>query len=240
MTLEFPENEATFPDPRLIQNPDGCIGCGGELTTEWLTLAYSLGIFPWFAYHYHATPIWYCPMQRFVLYPDEVHISHSMRALLNKQRYRVTIDTDFSGVINGCRTIDHRDQQGGAWLSEDIVAAYTELHRLGIAHSVEVWDGERLVGGLYGVQIEKCFMGESMFALERDTSKLALIYLAQHAAEHNISLIDCQVHSPHLESMGARTIDYEEFLSALGCHFPPGYTPIITRDVYEMWWHQNL
>ena len=216
------DNELWFPDPHLGE-PDGLIAAGGDLSVDRLLLAYSNGIFPWYSPQYHDEPMWYCPLQRFVIFPAEIHVSHSMRTLMNHNAYEVTIDTDFSGVIGQCSQL--RIHEDGAWLCDDMINAYTELHHQGLAHSVEVWtaaspDGQpqkekarRLVGGLYGVAIGSCFFGESMFSLVPSASKLALIYLARFMEQHGGRLIDCQLETPHLRSMGGRFISYEEYMA---------------------------
>ncbi len=144
------DEEIAFPDPRLGE-PDGLFAIGGDLSIDRLLLAYSYGIFPWFSFRDSNEPYWYCPMERFVIFPEEIHISHSMRTLMNKQRYRLSINEDFAGVIRNCSEL--RVNKAGAWLGEDMIEAYTRLYEQGFAASVEVWDGEKLVGGLYGVCI---------------------------------------------------------------------------------------
>ena len=201
-----------FPKPVNVE-PDGLLCVGGDLSVDRLLLAYSNGIFPWFSFRDNDEPLWYCPQERFVIFPGEIHISHSMRTLMNKGMYDVTIGEDFDGVIAQCSQL--RYQHEGAWLGEDMVKAYTELHRQGFAQSVEVWDGDRLVGGLYGVTIGRCFFGESMFSLVPSASKLALITLARFMQEHGGLMIDCQFETPHLLSMGGRYIDYGRYMEIL-------------------------
>ena len=214
MVYELTE-DIVFPDPRQGE-PDGLIAVGGDLSEERLLLAYSYGIFPWFSFRDWPYPAWYCPMQRFVIFPDEVHISHSMRTLMNKTTYRVTFNQDFDGVIKGCSEVDGRYDMAGAWLGENMMAAYRHLNRQGYAASVEVWNHEEeLVGGLYGVVVGECFIGESMFSREPNTSKLALINLAQLMQRIGGKMIDCQLETPHLKSMGGRFIPYTEYLKLL-------------------------
>ena len=214
------DDELWFPDPHQGED-DGLIAVGGDLSVDRLLLAYSNGFFPWYSFQYRDEPLWYCPLQRFVIFPDEIHVSHSMQQLINKRQYTVTVNQDFEGVIHGCATAQNRDTEDGAWLGPDIIRAYTELHRQGFAASVEVWqpsDGTsegRLVGGLYGVTLGACFFGESMFSLVPSASKLALIYLARLFQQHGGRLIDCQFETPHLRSMGARHISYEEYMEIL-------------------------
>jgi leucyl/phenylalanyl-tRNA--protein transferase len=207
-----------FPDPHFGEE-DGLVAVGGDLSVDRLLLAYSYGFFPWFSFRNSEEPYWYCPLQRFVIFPKEIHISHSMRQLISQNRYMVSINKDFDGVIRGCATAQNRDTEEGAWLGPDIIKAYTELHRQGLAASVEVWeqqaDGHRLVGGLYGVNMGKAFMGESMFSLVPNASKLALIHLARLFESLGGLMIDCQLETPHLRSMGGRYIPYEEYLAIL-------------------------
>lgn len=206
------DDEIAFPDPRLGE-PDGLFAIGGDLSIDRLLLAYSYGIFPWYSFRDSDEPYWYCPMQRFVIFPEEIHISHSMRSLINRQRYRLSINEDFEGVITNCGKL--REDQEGAWLGEEIVKAYTALYEQGFAASVEVWDDEKLVGGLYGVCIGNSFFGESMFSLVPNASKLALIHLAQVLSKNGGRLIDCQFETPHLKSMGGRFIPYDDYLSII-------------------------
>ena len=186
-----------FPDPRRGE-PDGLFAVGGDLSIDRLLLAYSNGIFPWYSFRDEEI-MWWCPMQRFVIFPDEIHVSHSMRTLINKNKYRLSINEDFEGVIENCSSM--RINEEGAWLGEDMKRAYTELFHQGFAASVEVWDGERLVGGLYGVNIGRAFFGESMFSLVPSASKLALIYLARLFSKNGGLIIDCQLETPHLKSL---------------------------------------
>ena len=200
-----------FPDPHLGEE-DGLVAVGGDLSVDRLLLAYSNGFFPWFSYRDQKEPLWFCPLQRFVIFPDEIHVSHSMRQLIHKDLYRITVNKDFAGVLQGCATAQNRSTEEGAWLGPDIFKAYTELHRQGFAASIEVWEKDRLVGGLYGVTLGSLFFGESMFSLVPSASKLALIFLARQFAKLGGTLIDCQLETPHLRSMGARFIPYEEYI----------------------------
>lgn len=197
-----------FPNP-YYGDEDGLIALGGDLSIDRLLLAYSNGIFPW--YSFRDSPIlWYCPLKRFVIYPNEIHISHSMRTLINKEIYHVTINKDFENVIRNCSNL--RIQQEGAWLGDEMIQAYIRLHNEGFAASVEVWEGDKLVGGLYGVTLGKCFFGESMFSLVPSASKLALIHLAETLQRNGGNMIDCQFETPHLKSMGGKYISYEEYM----------------------------
>lgn len=197
-----------FPNPELADE-DGLLAAGGDLSTERLVLAYQNGIFPWYS---EGEPIlWYSPHRRFVLFPSEVHISHSMRQLIRSGKYKITIDADFRQVIRHASTIK-RPGQSGTWITDEMIHAYISLHERGIAHSVEVWHNDTLAGGLYGVAIGDVFCGESMFSLMPDASKAALIHLCQN---YDYKLIDCQMHTRHLERMGGRYIDREEYNAIL-------------------------
>ena len=208
------DNDLWFPDPRLADE-DGCLAVGGDLSTDRLLLAYQHGIFPWFSFRDNDEPVWYCPHERFVIFPDEIHISHSMRTLFNKKKYTFSLNQDFEGVIHNCSKLRYDEE--GAWLGEDIIKAYTELHRQGFAVSVEVWEmnEKRLVGGLYGVNIGSAFFGESMFSLVPSGSKMALIFLAKTMQELGGTIIDCQLKTAHLESLGGRYISYDEYMKLI-------------------------
>ena len=208
MAVYLLDKNLWFPDPHLGEE-DGLVAIGGDLSVDRLILAYSNGFFPWYSFK-DQHPLWYCPLQRFVIFPHEIHVSHSMRTLMNKGIYRLSFNEDFEGVIRQCGQL--RIDEDQAWLGPDITEAYTELYRQEFAASVEVWNGERLVGGLYGVNIGSAFFGESMFSLEPSASKLALIHLAQTFQEIGGKLIDCQFETAHLKSMGGRYISYEEYM----------------------------
>ena len=209
------DEELWFPDPHLGEK-DGLVAVGGSLSVERLLLAYSNGFFPWYSYKHQKEPLWYCPLDRFVIFPNEIHISHSMRQLIRQQKYKVTVNQDFEGVIRGCASAQGRNEEGGAWLGPDIIDAYTLLHELGFAASVEVWEEKRLVGGLYGVTFSNVFFGESMFSLAPNASKLALIYLANYMRQNGGVFIDAQFETPHLRSMGGRHITYEQYMKLMG------------------------
>lgn len=213
------DDRLVFPDPHYGE-PDGLLAVGGDLSVDRLLLAYSNGIFPWYSFRDCEEIHWYCPMRRFVIFPNEIHISHSMRTLINRGQYLVSINNDFEGVIRQCSQL--RINEKGAWLGEDMIRAYTELHHQNLAASVEVWEedaasatGHRLVGGLYGVNLGGAFFGESMFSLVPNASKLALISLAQFLKKNGGVLIDCQLETPHLRSMGGRFISYEDYMEIL-------------------------
>ena len=203
-----------FPDPHLGEE-DGLVAVGGDLSIDRLLLAYSNGFFPWFSFRDQEEPLWFCPLQRFVIFPSEIHVSHSMKQLLKKNPYRITINKDFEGVMRGCATAQNRNELEGAWLGPNIIKAYTELYRQGFAASVDVWEGSQLVGGLYGVTLGRAFFGESMFSLVPNASKLALIFLARMLEAHGGLLIDCQFETPHLRTMGGRFIPYEEYMKII-------------------------
>lgn len=216
------DDKLWFPDPHNGE-PDGCIAVGGDLSVDRLLLAYSNGIFPWYAFRYD-DPVWFCPMQRFVIFPDEIHISRSMRTLMNKGKYRLSINEAFGSVINTCGEL--RLHEDYAWLGPEMTEAYKELYRQGFAASVEVWeilekpllDGlvkEKFVGGLYGVTIGNTFFGESMCSLVPNASKLALIHLAKTMQQNGGKLIDCQFETAHLKSMGGRFIPYDEYMKII-------------------------
>ena len=211
------DEELWFPHPSQADD-DGLIAIGGDLSVDRLLLAYLYGIFPWYAFRQKQIK-WYCPKLRFVIFPNEIHISHSMRALINKNIYRVSFNEDFDGVISNCSKLRIDDEY--AWLGPEMVDAYKELHRRNYAISVEVWQDERLVGGLYGVNIGQAFFGESMFSLVPSASKMALIRLAQAMQQAGGTIIDCQFETPHLRSMGGRYISYEEFLKLIPSHIDP-------------------
>ncbi len=197
-----------FPDPALAE-PDGLLAIEGDLSAERLVLAYQNGIFPWYS---EDEPIlWFSPHERFVLYPNELRISKSMKQVIRSDKFRVTFDRNFAAVITACADAK-REGQDGTWITADMQQAYINLHELGVAHSVEVWLNDELVGGLYGVEVNRVFCGESMFSKVSNASKLALIALCQ---TNRYDLIDCQVHTEHLASLGAKMISREEYLAVL-------------------------
>jgi len=197
-----------FPEPALAEE-DGLLAVGGDLSTKRLLLAYQNGIFPWYS---DDSPIlWYSPHERFVLFPDELKVSKSMRQVLRSGKFNVTTNKAFSDVIEACSIVE-RIGQDGTWITDDMKTAYNQLHAEGYAHSVEVWEQDVLVGGFYGVQVGNVFCGESMFSRVSNASKTALIWLCNSGL---YKLIDCQVHTEHLESMGARMIPREEYMRLL-------------------------
>ena len=208
MIFQLSESELWFPEPELAEE-DGLLAIGGDLSAERLVLAYQTGIFPWFS---DESPIlWYAPHERFVLFPEKLKLSKTMRKLLKTNKFKLTFDTAFPDVIRACATISREDQLG-TWITNDMEKAYIQLFELGYAHSVEVWENDQLVGGLYGVEMNSIFCGESMFSKVSNASKVALISLCQNK---NYKLIDCQVHSDHLESLGAELISTNQFINYL-------------------------
>lgn len=200
-----------FP-PIHLANEDGLLAVGGDLSVERLQLAYKSGIFPW--YNQGEPIIWYSPKWRMVLFPNEVKISKSMRQVLRKNEFRITFNQNFEDVISNCKTIE-RNGQGGTWITNEMQQAYIELNKMGIAKSVEVWENEELVGGLYGIDLGHIFCGESMFSKVSNASKVAFIYLTKKLEKEKYKLIDCQVYNEHLESLGAVEISQKEFLEYL-------------------------
>ncbi len=199
-----------FP-PAEVAEPEGLLAVGGDLSAPRLLEAYRKGIFPW----YDEPPIlWWSPDPRLVLFPDELHVSRSLRATIRKGVYEVRFDTSFRDVIRSCAQIK-RKHEDGTWINDDIVQAYANLHELGFAHSAECWQGNELVGGLYGINLGRCFFGESMFARKSDASKVALVGLVGELKRRGVELIDCQVTTEHLLSLGAREIPRAEFLQRL-------------------------
>lgn len=200
--------EIFFPDvDRALHEPDGLLAIGGDLSPERLLYAYRHGIFPW--YGPDQPILWWSPDPRLVLYPDDLHISRSLRKTLRKRRFSISMDTDFEAVIGACA--EPRPGQAGTWITRDMRDAYIELHRLGHAHSVECRLQDQLVGGLYGVALGRVFFGESMFTRVADASKTAFVALSRQLQRHDFAMIDCQVYTEHLESLGARSISRRDF-----------------------------
>lgn len=197
--------------PQIQNHTDDIIALGGDLSVERLLLAYRSGIFPWF--NEDEPILWWSPDPRCILYPEDLKVAKSMRPYLNQEKYKVTYDTAFEEVIQCCAL--PRKGQDGTWITEDIIAAYNALHRLGIAHSVEVWNEGELAGGLYGVSLGKCFFGESMFCKASNASKLALIKLMRELSRRDFQFIDCQIFNEHLGSLGAIEIPRQRFLQEL-------------------------
>lgn len=200
------EEKITFPNPTLARD-DGLLAVGGDLCVERLLLAYTHGIFPW--YNPGDEIMWWCPKERFVIFPNEIHISHSMRKHMKKHEFRVVLNRDFANTMHRCRV--KREFNEGTWISDEMEEAYHRLNEEGFAVSVEVFEDGALAGGLYGVSIGKCFFGESMFSEKENGSKTALIAFAQLLEKNDFLFIDCQFHTEHLESMGGRYISWEEY-----------------------------
>jgi leucyl/phenylalanyl-tRNA--protein transferase len=202
-----------FP-PVNRASPEGLLAVGGDLSSERLLEAYRRGIFPW--YNAGQPILWWSPDPRAVLFPERLHISHSLRKTLRRGLFRVTFDRAFREVMLACAAPRAQDPGGGTWITDEMVEAYCRLHRLGYAHSVEIRIGEELVGGLYGVALGGAFFGESMFSRETDASKVALVTLARTLQARGFRLIDCQLPTAHLESLGAEALPRRAFLSELG------------------------
>ena len=210
--LLAPDDPSPFPDVRrALRHPNGLLAAGGDLRPERLIGAYRRGIFPWFS---DGDPIlWWSPDPRTVLFPDQLRVSRSLHKRLRRRQFGVTMDRNFAAVIGACAA--PRDGAGGTWILPEMVAAYTTLHRLGIAHSVEVWEGRQLVGGLYGVASGRAFFGESMFSRATDASKVALVHLCRQLLDRGFGLIDCQMRTAHLMSLGAIEMPRARFVAWL-------------------------
>lgn len=213
--MPIEEEAAPFPPVELaMRDPDGLLAFGGDLSITRLLLAYRSGIFPWYS---EGQPImWWSPDPRAVLLPDELKISRSLRKTIKKKLYTVTLDTAFDEVMDACA--EPRKEDAGTWITPEMKDAYCKLHKQGYAHSVEAWLNGELVGGLYGVAIGRVFFGESMFARRTDASKVAFVHLVQQLRCWGYALIDCQVHSGHLASLGAINIPRQDFIGLLEQH----------------------
>ncbi|CRI65821.1 Leucyl/phenylalanyl-tRNA--protein transferase (L/F-transferase) (Leucyltransferase) (Phenyalanyltransferase) [Thiocapsa sp. KS1] len=225
-----PRDRSAFPDVRhALREPNGLLAFGGDLSPERLENAYRRGIFPWFS---EGDPIlWWSPDPRTVLFPDRMRLSRSLRKRLRRQTFKVTMDRNFGGVIRGCAA--PRDALGGTWILPEMVMAYEALHRRGVAHSVEVWQDDALVGGLYGVAVGCAFFGESMFSRASDASKVALVHLCERLTRWGFGLIDCQMRTEHLVSLGAVEIPRGDLVRRLEilCRQPgPGVGTARTWD----------
>ncbi len=205
----------------------GLLALGGDLSPQRLLLAYSLGIFPWFN---PGEPIlWWSPDPRCVLFPAELHVSRSLQRFMRKTPFRISFNEHFAAVIYWCRRLRAGLDGQGTWITKEMKEAYLQLHRLGFAHSVECWDGDELVGGIYGVCIGRCFFGESMFSRRSNASKVALVALVRHLREQEFVLLDCQQTTAHLVSMGAREIPREQFQQQLKKALVPPYGDLVSR-----------
>ncbi len=218
-----------FPSTKnALQDPNGLLAVGGNLQTDTLIAAYSKGIFPWYS---EGQPIlWWSPSPRMILQPEDFLWHRSLRKLARKQQYRITVDTSFTQVMRECANAP-RAGQSGTWINEAMLSAYTTLHHAGHAHSVEAWEGDRLVGGLYGVSLGKVFFGESMFSHRSGASKLAFGSLCAQLTAWGYALIDCQVYTEHLASLGAYEIPRDEFEQRLAA----GRTTVHTKDWRYAW-----
>lgn len=223
---------SSFPAlEHALKQPNGLLASGGDLSPERLLDAYRHGIFPWFS---AGDPIlWWSPDPRMVLFPDELKVSHSLRKTLHKARYEVRSDTCFEQVMRACAA--PRAGQSGTWILEEMIQAYCTLHRMGYAHSVETWMDGELVGGLYGMAIGRMFYGESMFSTRSDASKIAFAHLAKQLERNGFGMIDCQMHTPHLASLGAREIPRDEFIAKLQelIHYPASDNWHLDRDLFQ-------
>lgn len=209
--LHFLSKRLEFP-PVATASEDGLLAVGGDLSPERLLLAYKNGIFPWF--NDDSLILWWAPDPRMVLFPEKVKISKSMRKVIREGRFVLTQNTCFEQVMEHCATIQRKGQEG-TWITPEMKTAYINLHKKGYARSFEVWENGELVGGLYGVDLGHVFCGESMFSKRPNASKFAFIKMAQELGEKGYKLIDCQVHTNHLESLGAELIPREEFVKVL-------------------------
>ena len=212
-------HKTLFPDVELaLHEPDGLLAVGGDLTVERLISAYQNGIFPWYS---EGQPIlWWSPDPRMVLKPSEIKISRSLAKTIRKHKFKITLDNDFENVIHSCSKprLEKGLLQDETWILDDMIDAYIKMHKLGYAHSVECWLDDNLVGGLYGIAIGNVFFGESMFSKVTDASKTAFVFLTKQLEQWGFKLIDCQVYTPHLESLGAYLIPRKEFITLLQQH----------------------
>lgn len=211
MPLHLLDNDLWFPDVEQALD-DGLLAIGGDLSCERLLLAYRKGIFPWF--NEDEIPMWWCPDPRFVLFPGEIKVSKSMKQVLRSGKFEFRTNTDFPSVIANCRNV-FRPGQDGTWIGDDVVKAYNELHKCGHVVSAECWADSQLVGGLYGLKMGKVFFGESMFSFMANASKYAFINWVEQLQSEGVQLIDCQVYTDHLHSLGARMISRSQFVKML-------------------------
>ena len=218
------DSPEAFPSvDRALREPDGLLAAGGDLSPQRLLAAYRRGIFPWYS---RGQPIlWWCPDPRAILLPAQLRVSRSLAKSIRNRGFETRIDTAFREVIRNCGSPELRP--GGTWLSPEMRAAYLRLHKLGYAHSIETWHGDRLVGGLYGVALGRVFFGESMFSIERDASKVALKRLCEELLARGYRMIDCQMATPHLLSLGAQLIPRPLFIGMLSAHV--GDQPTVDR-----------
>jgi leucyl/phenylalanyl-tRNA--protein transferase len=215
LSLFILNNELLFP-PVHLSEPDGLLAVGGDLSTERLLLAYRHGIFPWYEGQHI---LWWCPDPRFILFPGELQESKSMKQLHKRNAFEFRTDSAFREVIANCKTISRRGQES-TWITDEVRNAYTRLHELGYAHSAEAWQDGELVGGLYGIRLGNVFFGESMFSKASNASKYAFIRYVRQLQQEGVELIDCQVYTAHLESLGAKMIPRSDFIALLDRFIP--------------------
>mgnify|MGYP000462475823 CR=1 FL=1 len=210
--IPFLSEDLIFPSAEQ-STPRGIVAIGGDLSLDRLILAYRKGIFPW--YNENDPIIWWSPDPRFILRCENLKVAKSMRPIFNKKKFRITYDQAFEEVIRACSHPRPNLPEDGTWLTEEMIASYIYLHKLGLAHSIEAWKGNELVGGLYGVSLGRAFFGESMFAKESNASKAAFITMVQKLQEYDFTWIDCQIHTNHLESLGGENVSRTDFLKML-------------------------
>lgn len=226
---ELSDNAQEFPSPeQALNEPDGLLAVGGDLSVSRLCRAYRSGIFPWFD---PSQPIlWWSPSERAVIEPEHVHIGRTMKKHIKRQQVAITVNLDFTQVIEACAHAKRR--QDGTWITQEMIQAYINLHHAGLAHSIECWHQDQLVGGLYGVAVGKLFCGESMFHRQTNASKLAFIALCQHFSRHGGKLIDCQLDNPHLQTLGVSSISRGQFLEQL--------TELKQQEVVKECWNRQM
>ena len=229
MMFRLKEHDIRFP-PVDRASPEGLLAVGGDLRPERLLEAYRHGIFPW--YNEGDPILWWSPDPRAVLFPDKLHVSRSLKRSLRSNQFTITLDTSFRAVMEQCAGPRPQYPDGGTWITSDMLDAYTRLHELGYAHSVEAWQQDRLVGGLYGVALGGAFFAESMFTKVDDASKVALVRLVQQLQAWNFHLIDCQQYSPHVARFGAEVIPRKDFVAHLA--------HAVTRPDHRRQWHFGL
>ena len=228
-SMQFPPVESA------LSEPDGLLAAGGDLSPARLLSAYQQGIFPW--YEDPQPILWWSPNPRAVIQPDKLHISRSLRKTLRNTTITVRFDTAFTEVIAGCAELSQN--RDGTWIGSDMLAAYIELHKQGWAHSVEAWQNDELVGGLYGIAIGRVFFGESMFSRVSNASKIAMVHLAGQLTNWNFKLIDCQVSSPHILSLGAEMMPRELFSAILANHALPSTDIVSNATRWQLDWRYN-
>jgi len=244
IALPYLDIDTPFPPvSEALDDPNGLLAFGADLSAQRLFSAYSSGIFPWFS---DDEPLlWWSPNPRSIIELDEFVCSKSLRKLARQKRYKVTLNNAFDSVINACANIPRKNPNSQApsqdtWITEDMQKAYSYLHQLGLAHSVEVWDGEELVGGLYGVGVGKVYCGESMFHKQSNTSKLAMLALVEHMKRNKMAFIDCQLPTDHLSSLGAKTIFRNEFIEKLQTSNHTLTDEGSLTDEYKHQWHPQV